>query len=68
MLLTRRGYDCLVVGFTITYMHSVPINTKVVSSNPLHGEVYSIQHYVVKFFSDLFHHYNDTAIGGHFLP
>jgi hypothetical protein len=24
----------------------VPITTKVVSSNPVHGEVYSIQHYV----------------------
>ena len=27
--------------------------TKVVSSNPVHGEVYSIQHYVIKFVSDL---------------
>ena len=27
---------------------SVPITTKVVSSNPTHGEVYSIQHYVIK--------------------
>jgi len=34
-------------------MQSVPITTKVVSSNPTHGEVYSIQHYVIKFFSDL---------------
>ena len=31
----------------------VPITTNVVSSNPLHGEVYSIQHYVIKFVSDL---------------
>jgi hypothetical protein len=30
-------------------MQSVPITTKVVSSNPVHGEVYSIQHYVLKF-------------------
>ena len=29
------------------------ITTKVVSSNPVHGEVYSIQHYVKKFVSDL---------------
>jgi hypothetical protein len=28
-------------------MQSVPITTKVVSSNPVHGEVYSIQHSVV---------------------
>ena len=27
-------------------MQSVPINTKVESSNPTHGEVYSIQHYI----------------------
>jgi hypothetical protein len=26
---------------------------KVVSSNPAHGEVYSIQHYVIRFVSDL---------------
>ena len=34
-------------------VQSVPITTKVVSSNPVHGEMYSIQHYVIKFFSDL---------------
>jgi hypothetical protein len=30
-----------------------PITTKVVSSNPVHGEVYSMQHYVIKLVSDL---------------
>ena len=30
-------------------MQSVPITTKVESSNPAHDEVYSIQHYVIKF-------------------
>ena len=34
-------------------MQSVPITTNVVSSNPAHGEVYSIQHYMIKFVSDL---------------
>jgi hypothetical protein len=34
-------------------VESVPITTKVVSSNPVHGEVYSMQHYVIKFVSDL---------------
>jgi hypothetical protein len=34
-------------------VQSVPITTKVVSSNPIHGKVYSIQHYVIKFASDL---------------
>jgi hypothetical protein len=29
----------------------MPISTKVVSSNPANGEVYSIQHYVIKFVS-----------------
>jgi hypothetical protein len=37
-----RGGDGMVIG--ITPMQSVPINTKVVSLNPAHGEVYSIQH------------------------
>jgi hypothetical protein len=34
-------------------VQSVPITTKVVSSNPVHDEVYSIQHYVIKFVSGL---------------
>jgi hypothetical protein len=34
-------------------VQSVPITTKVVSLNLIHGEVYSIQHYVMKFVSDL---------------
>jgi len=38
-----RGRDRMVVEFT----------TKVVSSKPVHGDVYSIQHYVIKFVSDL---------------
>ena len=33
-------------------MQSVPITTNVVSSNPVYGEVYSIQHYVIKCVSD----------------
>ena len=34
----------MVVGITTTYVWSVPITNNVVSSNPVHGEVYSIQH------------------------
>ena len=34
-------------------VQSVPITTKVVSSNPVHGEVHSIQHYMIKFVSNL---------------
>jgi hypothetical protein len=36
-------------------MQSVPITTKVASSNPDHCSVYFIQHYVIKFVSDLQH-------------
>jgi hypothetical protein len=49
----RRGRSRMVVRFTMTYKQSMAITTNVVSLNPAHGEVYSIQHYVVKFFSDL---------------
>ena len=48
----RRGRDRMVVGFTTTFQ-SVPITTKVMSSNPFHSEVYSIQQYVIKFVGDL---------------
>jgi hypothetical protein len=34
-------------------VQSVPIITKVVSLNLVHGKVYLIQHYVIKFVSDL---------------
>jgi hypothetical protein len=34
-------------------IQSVHITTEVVSSNPAHSEMYSIQHYVVQFVSDL---------------
>jgi hypothetical protein len=34
-------------------VQSMPKTTQGVSSNPVHGEVYSIQHYVIKFVSDL---------------
>ena len=35
------------------HVQSVPITTEVVSLNPVHGEVYLTQHYVIKFVSDL---------------
>jgi hypothetical protein len=43
----RRGRDRMVVGLATT-SQSVHITTKVVSSNPAHGEVYSILHFVIK--------------------
>ena len=41
-------------------LQSVSITAKAVSLNPAHGEVYSIQHYVIKFVIDL------RQIGGFF--
>ena len=41
-----RGSYSMVVGFTV---QSVPITIKVVGSNPVHGKVYTIQHYWIKF-------------------
>ena len=34
-------------------MQLAPITTEIVSLKPVHGEVYSIQHYLVKFVTDL---------------
>jgi hypothetical protein len=41
--------DRMIVGLLPEQL--VPITTKVVSSNSVHGEVYSIQHFVIKFVS-----------------
>ena len=48
----RLGRDRMAVGFTTT-LQSVHISTNFVSSNPIHGELYSIQHYMRKFVIDL---------------
>jgi hypothetical protein len=40
-------------GFTTGYAINDYITTNVVNSNPDHDEVYSIQHYVIKFVSSL---------------
>jgi hypothetical protein len=47
----RARRDRMVVGFTT--VQSVPITTQVVNSNPVYGEMYLIQHYVIKLVSDL---------------
>ena len=54
-------------------MQSVPITMKVVSLNPIHGEVYSMQNYVIKFVSDLqqfggFLKYSDFLHQWNWLP
>ena len=48
----RLGRDRMVLDLLLP-MQSLPITTDVVSSNPVHGEVYSIQLCVIKFVSDL---------------
>ena len=46
----HRGRDRMMLGLPV---QSVPITIKVVSSNTARGKMYSIQHYVIKFVSDL---------------
>jgi len=48
-------YELLIIreGDLQLPVQSVHITTNVVSSNTVHGDVYSIQHYVIKFVSDL---------------
>ena len=43
----------MIIGFTKLHVQSVAITSNVVSLNSADGEVYSIQHYVIKFVSDL---------------
>ena len=45
----RHGRNRMEDGFTTTYAISAHLHN-VVSSNPAHGEVYSIQHYVIESF------------------
>ena len=47
----RRGRDRMVVGFTTTC--AISAYYQVVRSNPVHGEVYSIQYYAIQFVRDL---------------
>ena len=56
----RDRRDRMVVGFTT--VQSMPITTKVVSPKPIHVEMYSIQHYVIKFVSDLWQIYKSWRL------
>ena len=40
-------YGSWIYNYMYLYVQTVPITTKVVSSNPVHGDVYLIQHYVI---------------------
>ena len=48
----RRGRDPWQLDLELP-VQLVPITTNVVSSNSAHGEMYSLQYYVIKFVSDL---------------
>ena len=56
-----RNEFYILVSNIVFNLHSIPFlldwltfaRAKHVSSNPVHGEVYSIQHYVIKFVSEL---------------
>jgi hypothetical protein len=50
----RRGHDRMVVGFITTYTISAYHHWRC-EFEPSSGEVYSIQHYVIKVVSDLWH-------------
>ena len=50
-LLALHGREHMVDGFTTTCA-KVANTTNIVSLNPTHSEVYSIQHYVIKYVSD----------------
>ena len=58
---------CMIIGVVVWCldlqlpMQSVPITAKFMSLNPTHGEVFSIQHYMIKFVSDF------LQIGGFLL-
>jgi hypothetical protein len=51
-IVVRKDMDVYEHGGLANFT-SRQIKVKVVSSNPAHSEVYSIQHYVIKFVSDL---------------
>ena len=42
-----------ITSMYLLLVQSLPIISQVVSSNPVHGKAYSMQHYVIKFVSDL---------------
>ena len=50
---SRLGRDRMVVQDLQLPIQAVTITTGIVNSKPAHGEVYSKQHYVIKFVSDL---------------
>ena len=53
---TKPGNVLVVIVWWLDFqllVQSVPIMTNIVNSSPVRGEVYSIQHYAIKFVSGL---------------
>jgi hypothetical protein len=53
MYITNFKVLTMFLDKSILFFQSVPIITKVVSSKSTHGKMYSLQHYVIKFVSEL---------------
>jgi hypothetical protein len=51
--LFEKTKPILFEDFIFMWSHLSDFGCNVVSSNPVHGKVYSIQYYVIKFVSDL---------------
>ena len=50
---SNTNADCFFLDLKLAILTLMPITAKVVSSNPIHDESYSVQHYVINFVSDL---------------
>ena len=53
LYLISEGAIMFVIVWLLDLQLPVLITSEIVNLNPVHGEVYSIQHYVIKFVSDL---------------
>ena len=53
LYLISEGAIMFVIVWLLDLQLPVLITSEIVNMNPVHGEVYSIQHYVIKFVSDL---------------
>jgi hypothetical protein len=52
-LMSKDAPNCEMGCQGIVVLNVISATTKIVSSNPASGDIYSIQHYVIKFVSDL---------------
>ena len=52
-MIYKNGFINIIVNITITFFFNIIFSTNVFSSNPADGYVYSVQHYLINFVSDL---------------